>query len=295
MPSKPATRRLPKPLLPALLAALPLEALAQALPALTSSPGPGGATTWSLSIQTLLTLTALTFIPAALLMMTGFTRIIIVFSLLRHALGTQTSPPNQVLVGLSLYTVTSIVCALAPTAAVLLVGRLLQGVAAGIQMPQVLGMAQELFQGRERGRAFGLFGATIGIATAFGPTLGGLLIALGGPTDGWRLIFWMNVPLCLAAIGLALWLLPDTRTRSPRPVQLDPIGVLLFGLSVISLMWPFLFTTGAPTDNPAHLLVKLEVAGNPLLARVTRYSAEQLGLHVGQGVWAQVKSVAVLA
>lgn len=83
---------------------LPAEAFAQAtLPALTSAPGPGGSTNWSLPIQTLITLTALTFIPAAVLMMTGFTRIIIVFSLLRHALGTQTSPPNQVIVGLSLF------------------------------------------------------------------------------------------------------------------------------------------------------------------------------------------------
>ena len=91
-----------------LLLCLPLFAWAQAgaaggLPALTSTPGPGGSQTYTLSIQTLLTLTALTFIPAALLMMTGFTRIIIVLSLLRHALGTQTSPPNQVIVGLSLF------------------------------------------------------------------------------------------------------------------------------------------------------------------------------------------------
>jgi flagellar biosynthetic protein FliP len=80
-------------------------ALAQVggLPALSSTPGPGGSTTYSLTIQTLLTMTALTFIPAAALMMTGFTRIIIVMSLLRHALGTQTSPPNQVIVGLSLF------------------------------------------------------------------------------------------------------------------------------------------------------------------------------------------------
>ncbi|WP_313952728.1 flagellar type III secretion system pore protein FliP [Accumulibacter sp.] len=83
----------------------PLAAWAQAggLPALTSTPGTGGSQTYTLSIQTLLTLTALTFIPAALLMMTSFTRIIIVLSLLRHALGTQTSPPNQVLLGLSLF------------------------------------------------------------------------------------------------------------------------------------------------------------------------------------------------
>ena len=73
------------------------------MPTLTMTPAPGGGQTWTLSIQTLLTLTALTFIPAVLLMMSGFTRIVIVLSLLRHALGTQTSPPNQVIVGLALF------------------------------------------------------------------------------------------------------------------------------------------------------------------------------------------------
>ncbi|CAB1370528.1 flagellar type III secretion system pore protein FliP [Denitratisoma oestradiolicum] len=92
----------PKHLIPLLLL-LPVLALAQALPAVTSTPAPGGGTQWSLSIQTLLLMTGLTFLPAMLLMMTSFTRIIIVFSLLRHALGTQTSPPNQVLVGLALF------------------------------------------------------------------------------------------------------------------------------------------------------------------------------------------------
>jgi len=82
---------------------IPTLAAAQALPAITSSPAPGGGTQWSMPIQTLVLLTSLTFLPAMLLMMTSFTRIIIVLSLLRHALGTQTSPPNQVLVGLSLF------------------------------------------------------------------------------------------------------------------------------------------------------------------------------------------------
>jgi flagellar biosynthetic protein FliP len=90
-------------ILAALLLAVPGIALAQALPAITSTPAAGGGTQWSLSIQTLLLLTGLSFLPAMLLMMTSFTRIIIVFSLLRHALGTQTSPPNQVLVGLALF------------------------------------------------------------------------------------------------------------------------------------------------------------------------------------------------
>ena len=95
-------RRLMPILLPILLI-LPELALAQALPAVTSTPTAGGGTQWSLSIQTLLLLTSLTFLPAMLLMMTSFTRIIIVLSLLRHALGTQTSPPNQVIVGLALF------------------------------------------------------------------------------------------------------------------------------------------------------------------------------------------------
>jgi flagellar biosynthetic protein FliP len=74
-----------------------------ALPAITSIPTAGGGTTYSLTIQTLVLMTALTFIPAAILMMTGFTRIVIVLSLLRHALGTPTSPSNQIIIGLSLF------------------------------------------------------------------------------------------------------------------------------------------------------------------------------------------------
>lgn len=70
---------------------------------LTSQSGTGGRQTWSVPIQTLLFFTALGFLPAILLMMTGFTRIIIVLSLLRQALGTQSTPPNQVLVGLALF------------------------------------------------------------------------------------------------------------------------------------------------------------------------------------------------
>ena len=88
-----------------LLALIPELALGQngGIPAFTSTPTPGGGQSYTLSIQTLLTLTALTFLPAVLLLMTGFTRIIIVLSLLRQALGTPTSPPNQVLVGLALF------------------------------------------------------------------------------------------------------------------------------------------------------------------------------------------------
>lgn len=83
---------------------LPLAALAEnGLPLVNATPSAGGGQDYTLSLQTLVLLTSLTFIPAAILMMTGFTRIIIVLSLLRQALGTQSAPSNQVLIGLALF------------------------------------------------------------------------------------------------------------------------------------------------------------------------------------------------
>ena len=88
----------------ALLFAVPAMAADPAgITVLNATPTAGGGQEYSLSLQTLILLTSLTFLPAALLMMTGFTRIIIVLSLLRQALGTQSSPPNQVLIGLALF------------------------------------------------------------------------------------------------------------------------------------------------------------------------------------------------
>ncbi len=96
---------LPGALALGLLLALPETGWAQAtLPALSASaPGPDGSQTWSLSVQTLTLLTALSFLPAMVLTMTGFTRIIIVLGLLRNAMGTGASPPNSILIGLALF------------------------------------------------------------------------------------------------------------------------------------------------------------------------------------------------
>jgi flagellar biosynthetic protein FliP len=82
---------------------LPIAAHAQGLPALTSTPLPGGGQRYDLSLQTLLFMTSLSFLPAALLLMTSFTRIVIVLSLLRQALGTQQAPPNQVVIAMALF------------------------------------------------------------------------------------------------------------------------------------------------------------------------------------------------
>jgi flagellar biosynthetic protein FliP len=88
-----------------LLLLAPSIAIAQqtGISAFTSTPTPGGGQTYSINVQTLIVMTSLSFLPAALLMMTSFTRIVIVLSLLRQAIGTQTAPPNQVIIGLSLF------------------------------------------------------------------------------------------------------------------------------------------------------------------------------------------------
>jgi MFS family permease len=178
-------------------------------------------------------------------------------------LGDVGSRKAMFVIGLSSFTLASVLCALAPTIEVLVIGRILQGVAAGIQMPQVLGLIQQLFQGPERGKAFGLFGAIIGLSTAFGPTLGGLLIAVGGEADGWRLMFWMNVPLGILALYFAIRLLPAAQQHESVKTELDLVGILLLGTAVFSLMLPFVLTTGGPDDDPNRWfwLIGFVVAG----------------------------------
>lgn len=191
-------------------------------------------------------------------------------------IGDQRSRRTLFIIGLSLFTLMSLLCGIAPNSEFLLVARLLQGVAAGIQMPQVIGLIQELFPApRERGRAFGAFGAIIGVAVAFGPTVGGLLIAVGGPEHGWRWTFWMNVPLCLIALVLVIWMLPTTRRPSAAKLALDPIGIVLFGLATLALMWPFLFTTGSADDDPNRwwLLVVAAVFTAAFIAWERHYEA----------------------
>jgi EmrB/QacA subfamily drug resistance transporter len=157
-------------------------------------------------------------------------------------------------IGLGGFTVASALCAVAPNETWLTTTRLIQGLAAGVQMPQVLGMNQQLFRGEERGRAFGIFGAMIGVATALGPTLGGLVITLGGATNGWRYLFAINVPLGIAAIVLCLRLLPREQERERGNRQLDPVGIALLGASIFCLMLPFLLTTGTKSVDPLRWL-----------------------------------------
>ncbi|WP_129336382.1 MFS transporter [Cellulomonas endophytica] len=141
------------------------------------------------------------------------------------------------ILGVAVFTAASLAAGLAPSAAWLVVARLVQGVGGGIINPQVSGLIQELFRGAERGRAFGRLGTTIGISTAIGPVLGGVLIALLGPEQGWRWVFLVNLPVGALAIALSLRYLGPARRRTSVG-DLDPVGALLLGAGVVGVLWP---------------------------------------------------------
>nr|WP_225847173.1 MFS transporter [Streptomyces sp. HPF1205] len=146
------------------------------------------------------------------------------------------------MVGLAMFTATSALAGAARDETWLVLARLLQGLAGGILVPQVSGFIQQMFRGAERGRAFGILGSTIGVSTAVGPLLGGLLIQAFGPHEGWRWVFYVNLPIGLAALPLAHRLLPP-----PPPPEdgrkargdLDPVGVGLLGVGTVVLLLPF--------------------------------------------------------
>jgi EmrB/QacA subfamily drug resistance transporter len=173
------------------------------------------------------------------------------------------------LFALSAFVATSALSGAAPTIGLLVAARLLQGVAGGMLIPQNSGLIQELFSGAERGRAFGLLGATIGLATAAGPVLGGLLLtAVGGP-DGWRWIFYVNLPIGLLALALAARLVPATTGAGRRRLQLDLVGSLLLGGGVLGLLLPLVDAT----DGGLHRLWPLFALAVALLAGFARWEA----------------------
>jgi EmrB/QacA subfamily drug resistance transporter len=142
-------------------------------------------------------------------------------------------------VGVSLFTLSSLACGIAQGPTWLVVARLVQGLGGGLLNPQVSGVIQTMFQGKERGRAFGFLGTTIGLSTAVGPIVGGVLIQVFGIDAGWRWIFFVNGPIGIAAVVLALRLLPGpTAQQARRRESLDPVGVLLLGGAVLAFLLP---------------------------------------------------------
>ena len=158
---------------------------------------------------------------------------------------------RMLVAGLVLFALASLAAGLAASPLWLVVARLVQGLAGGLVNPQLLGLIQQMFTGAERGTAFGVFGAVNASSTAVGPLLGGVLIELGGPQEGWRWVFLVNLPLALVALVLAPRVLPaDPARRGRARTSLDPVGATLLGVAVLGVLLPVVLAERDPAAAP---------------------------------------------
>jgi EmrB/QacA subfamily drug resistance transporter len=142
------------------------------------------------------------------------------------------------LLGLIGFTLASLWCGLARSGGELVLGRAVQGAAAALMIPQVLATIHLLFRDAERGRAFGIYGFTLGFGGAVGFGLGGWLVALDFAKLGWRTIFFVNVPVGLVVACGAVWLMPSMPGRSGA--RLDLIGAVVLLSALLCIIGPLL-------------------------------------------------------
>ncbi len=149
--------------------------------------------------------------------------------------------------GLLGFTLTSLLCGVAPTIGTLVAARVLQGATAALMVPQVLATIQVTTSGERRSRALGMFAAAGGVAAVAGQLLGGALVSADIAGTGWRSIFLVNVPVGLAGLVLVRRHVPDS--TAPTPAAVDVRGTVLFGLTMLALLVPLMQgrTLGWPT------------------------------------------------
>lgn len=150
-------------------------------------------------------------------------------------------------IGMALFTVSSLAAALAPSILWLNIARVSMGVASGMVNPQVAGLIQQHYQGAERARAFASFGAVVGVAVAVGPVIGGFLLGVLPPDLGWRATLGINVPVGATVFFLAWrWMDLRQRRRFGRDLDVDPVGAGLLAVAVLLVMLPFMLASDHP-------------------------------------------------
>jgi EmrB/QacA subfamily drug resistance transporter len=156
----------------------------------------------------------------------------------------------------------------APTITMLIAARLIQGIGGSMLNPVALSIISQIFVERvERARALGLWGAVVGISMALGPIVGGLLI----DAVGWRAVFWINLPICAAAIILTAIFVPETKSSTMRDI--DPVGQLLAVLSLFGLV--FVLIEGPSLGWTDPRIVAITVGAAAAFALFLRYESRR--------------------
>jgi len=150
-------------------------------------------------------------------------------------------------IGLTIFAAGSLLCSLAPNIHTLIAARFVQAIGGSMLNPVAMSIITQVFTGRvERARAVGIWGAVVGISMALGPIVGGALIEF----VGWRSVFWINLPICAAAILLTAIFVPESRSTTMRDI--DPVGqglavTFLFSVVFVLIQGREMGATSAPT------------------------------------------------
>jgi MFS family permease len=195
-------------------------------------------------------------------------------------LGDATGRRKFFIIGVTGFTVTSLLCGLAPSIGALVALRVLQGASAAMSQPQVLATIHAALDGQRRARAIGLYAAMGGIAASVGQLLGGALVQANIWGLSWRPIFLVNVPVGVVVLALARRCVPAT--KSPVPAGVDRLGTALIGIALVAVLvpltegralgwplWTWLLLAVAPLAGAAAVFVERRIerrGGAPLIA-----------------------------
>ena len=139
-------------------------------------------------------------------------------------------------IGMAVFVITSVACAAAPDASVLVAARVVQGVGAALMAPNILSILGVVYTGPHRVRAISVYGMVMGLAATSGQLIGGVLIRTDVAGLGWRAIFWINVPLGVAALLAAPRMIPESRNQQGS--RLDLAGVTLITACLVAVVLP---------------------------------------------------------
>ncbi len=151
-------------------------------------------------------------------------------------LGDQLGRRRMFSLGLALFTVASAACGLAPSPAVLVGARLVQGLAAALLSPQVLSIIGVAYEGADRVRAISIYGIVLGLAAVGGQLIGGVLVQADVAGLGWRSCFLINVPIGLVGLAIAARAVPES--RAAQATRLDLVGTALITLGLVDVVLP---------------------------------------------------------
>ena len=193
----------------------------------------------------------------------GYSLVMASLLMLAGSIGDRFGRKRTFVTGLSVFSLASLLCSVAPNVELLVAFRVLQGVGGSMMNPVAMSIVTNTFTDpRERAQAVGVWGAAFGISMALGPIVGGALV----DSIGWRSIFWINLPVGLAAILLTLRYVPES--RAPRPRRFDAVGQLLVSTLLATL-------TFAIIEAPSHGWLSA-----PIVAALCASAAALIGLLV---------------